>query len=251
MRKKILEINDISFQYPQGKTLFKDLKMHVYEGETIGLIGSNGAGKSTLLKLLVGLQMPVTGSIQVDLLELSKKSLHEIRKKIGFSFQDTDNQLFMTTVFEDVAFGPRNAGMNEKEVTVLVKKVLEQVDATHLADRPPYKLSGGEKRAVALATVLSMKPEIIVLDEPTTGLDPRARRNLIRLLRHLPQTKMIATHDMDMALELCDRVIVIHDGKVVLEGEPTEVFKDASVLNTYHLEQPLTMQGCRICSKRE
>ncbi len=153
----------------------------------------------------------------------------------------------MTTVYEDVAFGPRNHGLSELEVDAKVKSVLETVEAYHLKDKPPYKLSGGEKRAVTLATVLSMDPEIIVLDEPTTGLDPRGRRNLMNVLCRLKQTKVVATHDMEMALEICDRVIVMHEGKIAADGSPEAVFKNTELLKNCRLEKPYSMKNCPIC----
>jgi len=251
MNQTMIEINNLSFKYNKDVPLFEDININVNVGETIGLIGSNGAGKSTLLKLLVGLHMPESGSIKVDNLELERRTLNDLRQKVGFSFQDADSQLFMTTVYEDVAFGPRNHGRSDEEVKELVSNALAQVDGEHLANRPPYKLSGGEKRVVTLATVLAMEPIVIALDEPTTGLDPKARRNLIRLLKELPQTKMIATHDMDMALEICDRVVVMHHGRVAMIGKPQTVFKDKQLLEECHLELPLVMQGCPICRDKE
>ncbi len=183
------------------------------------------------------------GTIEIDGQMLNRKSIKDLRQKVGFAFQDADSQLFMTTVYEDVAFGPRNLGYSDSEVDLRVKQALKQVEAEHLTNRPPYKLSGGEKRQVTLATVLSMDPKVIALDEPTTGLDPHARRNLIRLLKELPQTKLIATHDMDMALEICDRVVVMHHGKVVMIGKPQTVFKNKDLLDQCHLELPLSLQG--------
>lgn len=250
MIENIIEIKNLKFKYNVVNPLFDDISLTIKEGETIGLIGSNGAGKSTLLKLLVGLHSIEGGMIKVDGIELQNKNIQEIRKKIGFAFQDTDSQLFMTTVYEDVAFGPRNQGRSKDEVEELVFSSLRQVGGEHLINRPPYKLSGGEKRLVTLATVLSMEPKVIVLDEPTTGLDPKARRKLIQLLKLLPQTQIIATHDMDMALEICHRVFVMHEGKVVMEGNPKMVFKDSKLLDECHLELPIAMQGCEKCGTK-
>ena len=162
-------------------------------------------------------------------------------------FHDPDDQLFMPTVFDDVAFGPLNLGLPPAEVEERVLAALAQVEAEHLRDRPPYKLSGGEKRAVAIASVLSMSPDILVMDEPTTGLDPRARRRLIELLRGFHHTKIIATHDLDLVLDLCERTIVLHEGRVVADGPTAEIFSDDALLALSHLEKPLRMQGCPAC----
>lgn len=247
MSKNIIEIRELVFKYSVENPLFDGISLSIKEGETIGLIGSNGAGKSTLLKLLVGLHSAEKGQIEVEGIELKDKTIKEVRKKIGFAFQDTDSQLFMTTVYEDVAFGPRNQGKSKEEIENLVLSSLKLVGGEHLMNRPPYKLSGGEKRLAALATILSMEPQIIALDEPTTGLDPKARRGLIELLKELPKTQIIATHDMDMALEICDRVFVMHRGRVAIEGRPEEVFKDNNLLDECHLELPIAMQNCKIC----
>jgi len=245
--ENIISIEDITFKYQNNQPVFRGLSLTVNRHETIGVVGSNGAGKSSLLKLMVGLNEHEAGSINIDGVTLSQKTLKQIRQNVGFAFQDADSQLFMTTVYEDVAFGPRNYGLSESEVDEIVKHALSSVDALHLSSRPPYKLSGGEKRVVTLATVLTMRPEVLILDEPTTGLDPKARRNLMGLLQELPQTKIIATHDMDMALEICDRVIVMHQGEIVADGQPIEIFKNVNLLEDCHLEQPLSMQACPVC----
>lgn len=245
-----INIENVRFGYQKDELVFEDLSLSIENGQTIGVIGSNGAGKSTLLKILVGLEMHEMGLVKVSGIESTKKNFKAIRQKIGYAFQDADAQLFMTTVYEDVAFGPRNYGFSEVEVERKTKTALETVQAYHLKDKPPYKLSGGEKRSVTLATVLSMDPEIIVLDEPTTGLDPRGRRNLIELTKKLKQTKIIATHDMELAIEICDRVIVMHKGKITLDGKPEDVFKDKGMLEICHLEQPYSMRNCPVCGSR-
>jgi cobalt/nickel transport system ATP-binding protein len=163
-------------------------------------------------------------------------------------FQDPDDQLFMPTVYDDVAFGPLNLGLPPEEVQARVTEALARVEALHLQDRPPYRLSGGEKRSVAIASVLSMKPDILVMDEPTTGLDPRARRRLIELLRGFHHTKIIATHDLDLVLDLCERTIVIHNGRVTADGPTAAIFQDQELLAASHLEKPLRLQGCPVCS---
>jgi len=249
MSQYVIDIRDLCFEYDKNDPLFNRLNMAVKSGQTIGIVGSNGAGKSTLLKLMVGLESGQSGSIMVSNIEVAPKTIQTVRQKIGFAFQNAESQLFMTTVYEDVAFGPRNQGLDEEEVDRIVKESLAKVDAGYLIDRPPYKLSGGEKRVAALATVLSMKPDVIVLDEPTTGLDPRARRQLIKLLNDLPQTKVITTHDMDMALEICDEVVVMHRGEIVGRGKPREIFTQLELLDSCRLEQPLSMQACPVCNR--
>ncbi|MGE5839517.1 MAG: energy-coupling factor ABC transporter ATP-binding protein, partial [Deltaproteobacteria bacterium] len=166
-------------------------------------------------------------------------------------FQDPDDQLFMPTVHDDVAFGPLNLGLPAEEVESRVINALAVVDGLHLKGRPPYKLSRGEKRAVAIASVLSMSPDILVMDEPTSDLDPRARRKLIELLRTFKHTKIIATHDLDMVADLCERTIVIYNGRVTADGPTLQVFENQAVLSESHLEKPLGMQGCPVCSGSE
>ena len=244
-----IKLKNVSFAYDGDKNLFTDLNIEVNEGETVGLIGSNGAGKSTLLKLLVGLVQHSSGQASISGTPINQKNLNIIRSKVGYAFQDADAQLFMPTVYEDVAFGPRNSGLEGQALRNLVEASLNEVGAYHLKDRPPYKLSGGEKRAVTLATVLSMKPEIIVLDEPATGLDPKSRRNLIRVLRGIEQTKILATHDMEMALELCDKIIVMHEGRVMAQGPCKDIFSDIELLSTCHIERPYSMRVCCKCGK--
>lgn len=250
MTKKIINFKDVTFHYQQNQPVFSELNLAIEASETVGLVGANGAGKSTLLKLLVGINRVNSGQLYIDGVEVTDNSIKVIREKIAYTFQDADSQLFMTTVFEDVAFGPRNKGVGEENIDEVVHKALRQVEGLHLIDRPPYKLSGGEKRRVALATVLAVEPEVIILDEPATGLDPRSRRNLLNLMKTLDQTKIIATHDMDMALELCNRVIVLHHGKIMADGHPKEIFMKKDLLEKCHLEQPLSMQGCPVCNNR-
>lgn len=242
-----IEISHMTFGYDKDDKVFENLDLIIEKGKTTGLIGANGAGKSTLLKLLVGLEKSDTGHIQIDGLTMSKKSLREIRSKIGYTFQDADAQLFMTTVFEDVAFGIKDQSNDPEYIDQKVTHALTAVNAVHLKNKPPYKLSGGEKRAVALATVLVMDPSIIILDEPTTGLDPRGRRNLIEILKKTHQTKIIATHDMEMALEICDELIVMKDGQILLKDNPNSVFSNKDLLEASHLEQPMSVTRCPIC----
>lgn len=241
-----VEFHNVFYTYPDGNKAIKNISFQVHHGESVGLVGANGAGKSSILKLLTGIILPDDGEIRVGELLLTKKTLPFIRQSIGFTFQDPDHQLFMSSVYDDVAFGPRNYKMDEAEVEKVVTKALETVGALHLKDRPPYKLSGGEKRAVAIASVLAIEPDILVMDEPSVALDPRARRRLINLLKNFSHTKIIATHDLDMVLELCERVIVIRNGEIMRDGLTVEILTNEDFLKECSLEMPLSLQNCPI-----
>jgi len=190
--------------------------------------------------------MPTKGTVRIGEVVLSKKTVRELRRRIGFLFQNPDDQLFMPTVFEDVAFGPLNLDWPTEDVEQGAMRALEQVKCLGLKDRPPHKLSEGQKRSVCIASVIVMDPDILVMDEPSSNLDPRSRRQLIQLLRTFQHTKIIATHDLDMVLELCDRTIILNDGRVVADGPTTELFSDERLLEGNGLEQPLSMQRPRL-----
>ena len=181
--------------------------------------------------------------------ESARENIMAVRRSVGMVFQDPDDQLFMSTVFDDVAFGPLNLGLPTDEVKKQVAKALHNVGADHLHDRPSYKLSGGEKRAVAIATVLAMSPDILVMDEPSSNLDPLARQRLIELLQSFHHTKIIATHDLDLAVDLCQRTIVLHNGALTADGPTMEIFQDTNLLAQSGLAQPLRMQGCPRCAR--
>jgi cobalt/nickel transport system ATP-binding protein len=216
---------------------------HIRPGESVAVVGANGAGKSTLLLHLNGLLLPGAGEVRIGGLPVTRATLASIRRTVGFVFQDADDQLFMPTVRDDVAFGPMNLGLSAQQVQDRVRVALESVAAAHLAARAPYRLSGGEKRAVALAGVLAMEPSILVLDEPSSGLDAAGRRRLIGLLRLLTQTRVIATHDLDLVLEVCQRVLVLHEGKLQADGAPDALFADRELLRLCRLEPPAGWQG--------
>ncbi len=204
-----LSVEKVTFSYEKDRPVLRDLCLDAQAGESVGLIGANGAGKSTFLRLLVGLLFPQEGSIRIDGIPVEKASLSGIRKKIGYVFQDADSQLFMTTVREDVAFGPRNYGLSEEDAEKRTVDALEKCRITHLADRPVYRLSGGEKKLAQFATILSMEPEILLLDEPSSALDPRNRRNLISVINELAQIKVIASHDLDFIFDTCRRTVLM------------------------------------------
>lgn len=242
-----VEVKNVHFSYPGGQEAIRGISFTIYHGEAVAIIGANGAGKSTLLMLLMGLLWPDEGEILVGETRLSRRNLPLIRQRMGMVFQDPDDQLFMTTVGDDVAFGPRNYQLDEAEVAQRVSEALEQVDIPHLKERAPFKLSGGEKRAAAIATVLSMRPDILIMDEPTSSLDPRSRRRVMGLLNSFQHTKIITSHDLDMVLETCQRVIVLKDGLIAADGPAREVLTNRALLEHCGLEMPLTLQNCPYC----
>ena len=227
----MIKIDNLTYQYSKnGKRVLDDVTFEIKKGETVGLIGANGAGKSTLLKLLVGICDCYEGSIVVDNLTVEKKNYVEIRNKAGYLFQNSDNQLFLSRVRDDVAFGPENYGYSEEEVKSRVEWALSQVDMLDLADTPIHHLSGGQKKRAAIASILSLKPELLLLDEPSVALDPKSRRILIQVLKSLPGTKFIASHDLAMIGELCERVILLDQGKIIRIGAPEEILNDEQLL---------------------
>jgi len=243
MSHHIVEVKRLSYTYPDSTRALNDISFRITHGESVALVGANGAGKSTLLLHLNGFLLPDRGTIRIGDSPLTKETIALIRQTVGTVLQNSDDQLFMPTVYDDVAFGPINQGLPQEVVQQRVKDALQTVGATHLCDRAPYKLSEGEKREVAIATVLAMDPNILVMDEPSANLDPKARRRLIELLRSFTHTKIIATHDLDMVMDLCDRTIVLHEGRVTADGLTETIFQDIELLEKSHLEKPLRMQG--------
>ena len=237
-----IDLEQVSFGYEKEQTILKNISFSVKEHETVGLIGANGAGKSTLLKLIVGLYLNFSGSIRVEDIPVEKRTLSKIRERIGYVFQDSESQLFMPTVYEDVAFAPRNYGLSEEEVDRRVKEALEAVQIMHLKDKPIYKMSGGEKKLASIATILSMTPDIILMDEPTIALDPKNRRNLIQILNQFDHLKIIASHDLDMVLETCSRVILLADGQIIADGKTEDILTNQKLLEENSLELPLRYQ---------
>jgi len=242
-----ITVDDLSFAYPDGTRALDGVSFGAGHGEAIAVVGANGAGKSTLLLHLNGLLTPEHGSVDIGGVPVTKATLPDIRRTVGMVFQDPDDQLFMPTVAEDVGFGPLNLGLAPEEVAARVHAALARVGAEHLAERPPYHLSGGEKRVVAIATVLAMEPKVLVMDEPSSGLDPRARRRLIDLLESFEHTRLVATHDLDLAATLCERTIVLGRGRVLADRPTADVFRDDALLETGGLERPLGMLACPVC----
>lgn len=251
MSDHITEVKNLHYVYPDGREAINGVSFRIVHGESVGIVGANGAGKTTLLMLLVGAIFPYKGEVSVGEVPVVKKTLPLIRQKMGMLFQNPDDQLFMTTVYDDVAFGPRNYKLDEGEVEKRVSRALETVGIEHLRNRAPYKLSGGEKRAAAIATVLSMVPDILVLDEPSSALDPKSRRRLINLLKSFSHTKIIATHDLDLVLELCERTIVLKEGMVVSDGPTAGILTDLELMEQSGLEMPLVLQSCPVCGKKQ
>lgn len=242
--------NNISFSYEKQKEVLKNITFEVKHNDSLGIIGANGVGKSTLLKILIGLHLDFTGSVIIEDIPLSKKSLLFVREKIGYVFQDSDSQLFMPNAYDDIAFAPRNYGLCEKEVEKRVNKALQIVNIEHLKYKQTFKMSIGEKRLVSIATILSMTPDIILMDEPSASLDPKNRRNLIGLLNGFDHIKVIVSHDLDFILETCNRVLLMNDGVIVKEGDSDEILTDKELLESNGLELPLCMQGMTKIRKR-
>ena len=242
MSHHYLLFDDVHYRYPNGYEALRGVSFRVTHEEKVALVGANGAGKSTLLLHTDGLLMPSQGEVVMGGITLTRRTLPLVRQSVGLVFQDSDNQLFMPTVEEDVAFGPSNMRLEPAEIERRVVDALEAVGALHLRKSSPFQLSGGQKKRVAIATVLSMEPSILVMDEPTSNLDPRARRQIIDLIRRFRHTTLIATHDMEMVLDLCDRTIVMKDGKIVADGSTQHVFGDLALLEDCGLEQPAELR---------
>ncbi len=231
-----IEVEALSFAYPDGHRALDGVSLHIAPGEKVALLGPNGAGKSTLILHLNGILRTQAGRVRVSGVEVSDKTLGRVRQAVGLVFQNPDDQLFSPTVCDDVAFGPIYQGLTAAEVRTRVDEALAAVGMSDYRGRVSHHLSTGEKKRIAIATVLSMQPEILVLDEPTAGLDPRARRGLINLLRALPQTMLIATHDIRMVLELAPRAVVMDHGQVAADGPAGDLLADAALLAAHGLE---------------
>jgi cobalt/nickel transport system ATP-binding protein len=239
-----IEIRNLSYAYHDGTRALRGVDLSVQPGEAVGLIGPNGAGKSTLLLHLNGsLGRPEDGLVRVLGLSVDRANLRQVRRRVGLVFQDPEDQLFTPTVFEDVAFGPLNLGLSGVELEQRVRRALAAVQIPReLEGRLAHHLSFGEKRRIAIATVLAMDAEILALDEPTGNLDPAGRRALIGLLAGLPLTKLIATHDLEMALQVCRRVVLLDGGRVAADGPAEEILADEALMLSHRLEVPLSLR---------
>ena len=238
---EVLKLENVSFSYDNGHEVLKEISLVLTEGEQVALIGANGVGKSTLLKLFVGLLSPQSGRVSVSGLPVEKANLVAVRRAAGYVFQDAESQLFLANVWEDVAFGPRNEGLVGEDLRRRVDEALSSVGLTSLAAEHVYRLSGGQKRLASIATVLALRPDSLLLDEPTLALDPRNRRAVIQALSALPCAKLIATHDLDFVLDACTRVLLMDDGRIVADGRPDELLRDRALLERHGLELPLSL----------
>ena len=239
----MIEFRHVDFSYEKDRPVLRDLSFRIEKGESVGLIGANGAGKSTVMKLLLGLLTPKSGEILVDGVPVGKKTLAEIRRKLGFVLQNSDNQMFMPTVYEDMIFAPLNYGLSREEAERRVDAVLEQLGLQELKHRHNHRISGGEKRMAAIATILAMEPEVILMDEPSSALDPYNRRLVINTIRALPQTKLITSHDLDMILDTCRRVILLDRGRIVADGPAEEILRNKELLEAHRMELPFCLAG--------
>jgi cobalt/nickel transport system ATP-binding protein len=242
MNMPSLEIKELAFAYPDGSQALYGVNLSIQKGERVALLGPNGAGKTTLVMHMNGIHPTSHGSIHVagQLVDSkNKESIKQIRSKVGIVFQDPDDQLFMPTVGEDVAFGPYNMGLRETELNKVVDEALELVGMSEFKDRPPHHLSFGQRRRVAVATVLAMKPEILILDEPSSNLDPASRRELADILRSLDITIVMVTHDLPYAFELCERSVILSGGIIVADNDTKVILKDQALLKSHRLELPV------------
>jgi len=238
MSTPVLDVRGLAYAYPDGHQALYGVNLHVHAGERVALLGPNGAGKTTLVHHLNGILTAGVGSVAVSGLPVEKRNLAEIRRRVGIVFQDPDDQLFMPRVREDVAFGPANLGVKGAELDRRVMEALDRVGMADFADRPPHHLSFGQRRRVAVATVLEMEPEILVLDEQSSNLDPASRRELADILRSLDVTVLMVTHDLPYALELCERSVVLSDGVIVADGSTYDVLTDDATMSAHRLELP-------------
>jgi cobalt/nickel transport system ATP-binding protein len=238
MSTPVLDVRGLAYAYSDGHQALFGVDLHVHRGERVALLGPNGAGKTTLVLHLNGILTAGRGTVEVCGLPVGSPNLQEIRRRVGVVFQDPDDQLFMPTVRDDVAFGPANLGIRGAELEARVSDALDRVGMGGFADRPPHHLSFGQRRRVAVATVLAMRPEILVLDEPSSNLDPTSRRELADILRGLDVTVLMVTHDLPYALELCPRSVVLSDGVIVADGPTDEVLTDDAMMRAHRLELP-------------
>lgn len=227
--KEVIKVKNLSFSYQEGDFRLKNISFKIYEKETVGIIGPNGSGKTTFILNLVGI-LKGEGEIDVFNMPLNRKNLKEIRKKMQIVFQNPDDQLFSSTVFDDISFGPLNLGLGEEEVIKRVDDALKKIEMIEFKDRVPFHLSFGEKKKISIATVLSMNPEIIIFDEPTQGLDPRSRKGVIEIIKRIDGTKIIISHDLEMIREICSRLILLNNGELIASGEKDKILSNKKLL---------------------
>ena len=238
----MIEVKNLTFEYEKSTPVLKDISFTIQDGECVGLIGANGAGKSTLMKVMLGL-LDGNGSVYADGIAVKADTLAEVRRKLGFVLQNSDNQMFMPTVLEDMVFGLLNYGYSRAQAEAKADQVLDKLHISYLKNRYNHRISGGEKRMAAIATVLAMEPSALLMDEPTSALDPKNRRMIINTIRELPETRIIASHDLDMILDTCSRVILLSDGQIVKDGPCEEILKDRQLLEANSMELPLSFSA--------
>lgn len=242
MTHHILRAEQLCFAYPDGHRAVTDVSFEIRHGESVGIVGPNGAGKSTLLLLLNGCLQAESGCVVLGDRKLDRHSRDDFRRRIGLVFQNPDDQLFMPTVLDDVAFGPLNQGLELEVVRERSFSALTRMGVPHLADRPTHHLSQGEKKAVAVAGILAMDPDLLILDEPSAELDPGSRRAVINFLHGYVHTRLVVSHDLDLVLETCDRCLVMDEGRLIRDGETMEILSDRSFLEAHRLELPRSLQ---------
>ncbi len=238
----MIRFEHVSFAYEKGKNVLEDLSFDIQEGESIGLIGANGAGKSTIMKIMLGL-LKAEGTVTVAGLEMNEANLAGIRRRTGYVLQNSDNQMFMPTVYEDLVFAPLNYGMTKEAADQKADEVLKQLGIEDLKDRYNHRLSGGEKRMAAIAVILAMDPDVILMDEPTSALDPYNRRIVLNTIRCLKGTRLVASHDLDLIMDVCERVILIDRGKIAADGKAEVILRNRELLEKHRLELPLRYSG--------
>ena len=236
--KNYLQINDLNFSYPDGYEALKNINLEINKGDTLGVLGPNGAGKTTFILHLNGILGNLDDSIYINNLSINEDNLKNIREKVGIVFQDPDDQLFMPTVLEDVMFGPKNFGYTNEEAESKAIEALEKVKMKELLNKPPHHLSFGQKRKVAIASVIAINPELIVLDEPSSNLDPASRRELIEILKNLDVTIILVTHDLPMALEICDESIILNNGEIKTRDKTYSILTNEKIMKENRLELP-------------
>jgi cobalt/nickel transport system ATP-binding protein len=239
----LITIDQLGFTYPDGTRAIDRISLRFHEGTSTGIIGANGAGKSTLVNHLNGYYLPMEGKISIGGVDYCRKNLDSIRRDVGLLFQNPDDQLFMARLYDDIAFGPENLGMNKGEIRTVVEETLLELNLWNLRDKPPSHLSQGQKRFAAFATVLVMDPKVIVMDEPTSDLDPQNRRKLIDLANSLEKTRITVSHDLDFIWDTCERVCIMNGGRIAADGPAREILSNRELLESNSLELPLRLQG--------
>jgi cobalt/nickel transport system ATP-binding protein len=239
----MIRIERLGFTYPDGTRALDNISLNFEDGSSTGIIGANGAGKSTLVNHLNGYFLPMEGSVSIGGMNYCKNNLDRIHQQVGLLFQNPDDQLFMARLYDDITFGPENLGMNAGEIKTLAEETLLELNLWELKDKPPSHLSQGQKRFAAFATILVMDPQVIVMDEPTSDLDPKNRRKLINLVRSLHKTRITVSHDLDFIWDTCERVCIINNGRIAAEGPAREILSQSDLLESNNLELPLRLQG--------